>query len=46
MLPRQGSSTPGIDATLMPLAPGKLLVNAERLPKIPEIFLPAGGATR
>jgi glycine amidinotransferase len=27
-----------IDATLMPLAPGKLLVNSERLPKIPEIF--------
>ncbi len=27
-----------IDATLMPLAPGKLLINPERLTKIPEIF--------
>jgi glycine amidinotransferase len=27
-----------IDATLMPLAPGKVLVNPERLPKIPELF--------
>lgn len=27
-----------IDATLMPLAPGKLLVNPERVPKIPPIF--------
>ena len=27
-----------IDATLMPLAPGKLLVNPERVPKIPAIF--------
>lgn len=27
-----------IDATLMPLAPGKLLINPERVPKVPEIF--------
>ena len=27
-----------IDATVMPLAPGKLLINPERLTKIPEIF--------
>jgi glycine amidinotransferase len=27
-----------IDATLMPLAPGKVLVNPERLPRIPEMF--------
>ncbi len=27
-----------IDATLMPLAPGKVLVNPERLRKIPELF--------
>lgn len=27
-----------IDATLMPLAPGKLLVNPERVPKIPPLF--------
>ncbi len=27
-----------IDATLLPLAPGKLLVNPERLPQVPEIF--------
>lgn len=27
-----------IDATLMPLAPGKLLINKERLVKIPEMF--------
>jgi glycine amidinotransferase len=27
-----------IDATLMPLAPGKLLINPERLTKIPEAF--------
>lgn len=27
-----------IDATMMPLAPGKLLVNPERLTKVPEIF--------
>jgi len=27
-----------IDATLMPLAPGKVLVNPERLPKIPDMF--------
>jgi glycine amidinotransferase len=27
-----------IDATLMPLAPGKLLVNPERVRKVPEIF--------
>jgi glycine amidinotransferase len=27
-----------IDATIMPLAPGKLLVNPERVQKIPHIF--------
>lgn len=27
-----------IDATLMPLAPGKLLINPERVPKVPAIF--------
>ncbi len=27
-----------IDATLLPLAPGKLLVNSERLGKVPDIF--------
>ncbi|MFJ4621971.1 amidinotransferase [Streptomyces sp. NPDC088812] len=27
-----------IDATLMPLAPGKLLVNPERVPKVPDLF--------
>jgi glycine amidinotransferase len=27
-----------IDATLMPLAPGKLLINPERVPKVPEPF--------
>jgi glycine amidinotransferase len=27
-----------IDATLMPLAPGKLLINPERVPRVPEIF--------
>jgi len=27
-----------IDATLMPLAPGKVLVNPERLPEIPQLF--------
>jgi glycine amidinotransferase len=27
-----------IDATLMPLAPGKLLINPERVPQVPEIF--------
>ncbi|GHJ11322.1 amidinotransferase [Micromonospora humidisoli] len=27
-----------IDATLMPLAPGKLLVNPERVPQVPELF--------
>ncbi|HRI67578.1 MAG TPA: hypothetical protein PK156_25210 [Polyangium sp.] len=27
-----------IDATLMPLAPGKLLINPERVPQIPPIF--------
>jgi len=27
-----------IDATLMPLAPGKVLINPERLPRIPELF--------
>ena len=27
-----------IDATLLPLAPGKLLVNPERLPRVPAIF--------
>jgi len=27
-----------IDATLLPLAPGKLLVNKERLPKLPQMF--------
>ena len=27
-----------IDATLVPLAPGKLLINPERVPKVPELF--------
>jgi glycine amidinotransferase len=27
-----------IDATLVPLAPGKLLINPERVPKVPSIF--------
>lgn len=27
-----------IDATLLPLAPGKLLINPERVPRVPEIF--------
>jgi len=27
-----------IDATLLPLAPGKLLINPERVPHVPEIF--------
>jgi glycine amidinotransferase len=27
-----------IDATLMPVAPGKLLVNPERVPKVPRLF--------
>jgi glycine amidinotransferase len=27
-----------IDATLMPLAPGKLLINPERVPELPKIF--------
>ncbi|MEV0031516.1 hypothetical protein [Nocardia sp. NPDC050793] len=27
-----------IDATLVPLAPGKLLINAERVPEVPELF--------
>ncbi|MBC6463622.1 amidinotransferase [Actinomadura sp. HBU206391] len=27
-----------IDATLMPLAPGKLLINPERVPRVPAIF--------
>lgn len=27
-----------IDATLMPLAPGKLLINPERVPQVPSIF--------
>ena len=27
-----------IDATLMPLAPGKLLINPERVPKVPPLF--------
>jgi glycine amidinotransferase len=27
-----------IDATMLPLAPGKLLVNPERMPEVPEIF--------
>ncbi len=27
-----------IDATLVPLAPGKLLINAERVPRVPELF--------
>lgn len=27
-----------IDATLVPIAPGKLLINPERVPKVPELF--------
>ncbi len=27
-----------IDATLVPLAPGKLLINPDRVPKVPELF--------
>ncbi|RKH58468.1 amidinotransferase [Corallococcus aberystwythensis] len=27
-----------IDATLVPLAPGKLLINPERVPKVPDLF--------
>ncbi len=27
-----------IDATIMPLAPGKLLINPERVPKVPRLF--------
>ncbi|OKJ94642.1 amidinotransferase [Streptomyces sp. CB03234] len=27
-----------IDATLMPLAPGKLLINPERVPEVPDLF--------
>jgi glycine amidinotransferase len=27
-----------IDATLVPLAPGKLLINPERVPRVPELF--------
>jgi glycine amidinotransferase len=38
VLPFRDAAPMHIDATLMPLAPGKLLVNPERVPTIPPMF--------